>query len=83
MCVGACIDACAGTCAGMCVDIPHAQPCCQETHGPLSCTINTFGFGYSLDSPLLGDLANHGGGMYNFIPDSGFVGTVFIKAITI
>ena len=29
----------------------------------LVCTINTFGFGYSMDSPLLRDLAAEGGGM--------------------
>ncbi|KAJ1534181.1 hypothetical protein HK096_004183 [Nowakowskiella sp. JEL0078] len=44
--------------------------------------INTFGFGYSLDSNLLYDLAKIGEGQYSFIPDSSFVGTVFIHATT-
>ena len=43
--------------------------------------INTFGFGYSLDSPLLLDIAKLGGGGYSFIPDSGIVGTVFVNAV--
>jgi hypothetical protein len=43
--------------------------------------INTFGFGYSLDSPLLLEIAQVGGGGYSFIPDSGIVGTVFVNAV--
>jgi hypothetical protein len=43
--------------------------------------VNTFGFGYSLDSKLLSDLANVGGGSYGFIPDAGMVGTVFVHAV--
>ena len=46
------------------------------------CTINTFGFGYSLDSKLLRNLSTIGNGMYCFIPDAGFVGTVFINALS-
>ena len=44
-------------------------------------SISTFGFGYSLDSQLLLELAQIGGGGYGFIPDSGMVGTVFIHAV--
>jgi len=44
-------------------------------------SISTFGFGYSLDSPLLLDIAQVGGGGYSFIPDSGIVGTVFVNAV--
>ena len=44
-------------------------------------TICTFGFGYSLDSQLLADVAIEGGGMYSFIPDAGFVGTAFVHAL--
>jgi len=47
----------------------------------LPCTISTFGFGYTLDSDLLKDLAIMGNGSYAFIPDAGFVGTVFVNAI--
>jgi len=43
--------------------------------------INTFGFGYNLESGLLYDMANEGKGAYAFIPDSGFVGTVFVNAL--
>eukprot|EP01104_Vermistella_antarctica_P017611 TRINITY_DN6264_c1_g1_i1.p1 TRINITY_DN6264_c1_g1~~TRINITY_DN6264_c1_g1_i1.p1 ORF type:complete len:797 (+),score=126.13 TRINITY_DN6264_c1_g1_i1:231-2621(+) len=43
-------------------------------------TLSTFGFGYSLDSLLLDDLAREGAGRYSFIPDSTFVGTAFVHA---
>jgi len=43
--------------------------------------ISTFGFGYTMDSPLLKALSLEGGGMYAFIPDSGFVGTAFVNAL--
>lgn len=52
------------------------------TSQEFNCTINTFGFGYNLDSKLLEDLAVEGNGYYAFIPDSSFVGTVFVNAIS-
>jgi hypothetical protein len=48
----------------------------------LNCTVNTFGFGYSLNSILLKDLAHEGNGTFAFIPDSSLVGTVFVNALT-
>jgi len=47
-----------------------------------ACSIHTFGFGYSLDSVLLNDIAVEGNGSYAFIPDSSLVGTVFVNALT-
>jgi len=44
-------------------------------------SIHTFGFGYSLKSALLNDIATEGNGTYNFIPDSGFVGTAFVNTL--
>jgi hypothetical protein len=44
-------------------------------------TIYTFGFGYSIDTKLLVDIATLGNGTFSFIPDSGFVGTVIIHAL--
>jgi Mg-chelatase subunit ChlD len=44
-------------------------------------TIYTYGFGYSLDTPLLSEIASIGKGNFSFIPDSGFVGTVFVNSI--
>jgi hypothetical protein len=45
--------------------------------------VNTFGFGYELDSKLLEDIAIMGNsGSYAFIPDGSFVGTIFVNAIT-
>ncbi|CAF2367157.1 unnamed protein product [Rotaria sp. Silwood2] len=47
-----------------------------------TCSINTFGFGYNLESKLLEDLAQMGNcGSYAFIPDGSFVGTIFVNAI--
>ena len=46
------------------------------------CTLSTFGFGYSIHSALLRDLAVLGGGNYVFIPDSSFVGTAFVNAVS-
>lgn len=43
--------------------------------------ISTFGFGYQLKSQLLADIATLGRSMYAFIPDSSFVGTVFVNAV--
>jgi len=48
---------------------------------PFLGSLSTFGFGYSLDSPLLSSIAHQGGGHFSFIPDAGFVGTCFINAI--
>merc|ERR1719178_135896 len=54
----------------------------EKEGGTLPCTISTFGFGYELDSELLSELAIAGSGTYAFIPDAGFVGTVFVNAMT-
>lgn len=51
----------------------------MDKYPDLSFSMNTIGFGYSLDSPLLIDLAKTGNGTYAFIPDSGLVGTVFVN----
>lgn len=51
-----------------------------EDVGRLPCIVNTFGFGYSMDSKLLQDVARICAGSYSFIPDAGMVGTVFIHA---
>jgi len=48
---------------------------------PVFGTLSTFGFGYNLESKLLVDIANMGGGYYSFIPDAGMVGTCFINAL--
>ena len=53
----------------------------EKNDGRYPGIINTFGFGYNLKSDLLADYASEGGGVYAFIPDSGFVGTVFVNAL--
>ena len=44
---------------------------------PDCCSINTYGFGYEVDSKLLFELAQQSNGGYFMIPDSNFLGTVF------
>lgn len=44
--------------------------------------IYTYGFGYSLDTELLVNIAKIGNGNFSFIPDSGFVGTVLINSLS-
>lgn len=53
----------------------------KDEHG-LPNIINTFGFGYNLDSKLLHELAVAGNGAYAFIPDGSFVGTIFVNALS-
>lgn len=50
-----------------------------KDQNPISCTVNTFGFGYYLDSELLEQIALETDGQYCFIPDSSFVGTIFVN----
>eukprot|EP00494_Astrolonche_serrata_P006186 UN06203 len=54
----------------------------EEHGGKYGCTVNTFGFGYSLDSPLLVDLSVEGNGTYSFIPDASLVGTIFVNTVS-
>nr|QBK86047.1 MAG: von willebrand factor type A domain protein [Marseillevirus LCMAC101] len=54
----------------------------RRSYHSLPCTINTFGFGYDIDSDLLTMLAKEGKGNYTFIPDGGFVGTAFVNALS-
>ena len=61
--------------------IPSLQRYKEQHDGKYPGVINTFGFGYNLKSDLLLDLAIEGQGTYAFIPDSGFVGTVFVNAL--
>jgi len=54
----------------------------SRQHDPsFSFTMSTFGFGYSLKSDLLYDLAKSCGGTYSFIPDASMVGTNFVNSI--
>lgn len=52
-----------------------------ESHPDTRFAINTFGFGYDLDSALMSDIARAGGGHYGFIADAGMVGTVFVHSL--
>ncbi|CAF1172373.1 unnamed protein product [Rotaria magnacalcarata] len=61
--------------------IPTLEKLKQKTN--FTCMINTFGFGYDLDSQLLEEIAMIGNsGSYAFIPDGSFVGTIFVNAMT-
>lgn len=41
--------------------------------------INTFGFGYDLDSDLLTNISQLGSGTYGYIPECSMVGTIFVN----
>ena len=45
-------------------------------------TINTFAYGYEVDSVTLSQIAEIGNGIYGYIPDGTMVGTIFINAIS-
>ena len=47
-----------------------------DTYG-LKAPINTYGFGKNLNEELLNSISLSGRGRYNYIPDIGFVGTIF------
>eukprot|EP00808_Paulinella_micropora_P010179 g72599.t1 len=53
----------------------------QDANPQLAISVSTFGFGYNLDTAMLLALAETGHGQFAFIPDAGFVGTVFVHAI--
>lgn len=53
----------------------------KSSHPEHSSVVKTFGFGYSLDSKLLHNIAHQFEGSFSFIPDAGFVGTVFIHSL--
>ncbi|KAJ3032845.1 hypothetical protein HK097_005056, partial [Rhizophlyctis rosea] len=60
--------------------IPMLRQYRDANGGVLPGIVNTFGFGYSLKSALLDEMATEGRGAYSFIPDGSFVGTTFINA---
>ena len=45
-------------------------------------TLYTIALGKFLDSKLLSNLADIGGGQYSFIPCPGFMGTIFVNSFT-
>ena len=48
----------------------------------LNFSINTFGYGYNIDSDLLNEIALLGNGIFGFIPDASMVGTIFVNMIS-
>jgi uncharacterized protein YegL len=47
----------------------------------VSPNIYTYGFGQSLDTDVLVNIAKIGNGNFSYIPDSGFVGTIFMHSL--
>jgi len=62
--------------------IPQLKKYKEDLGGEFPGIINTFGFGYSLDSKLLNEIAVIGKGTYAFIPDGSFVGTIFVNSMS-
>lgn len=54
----------------------------KDNSGKLPCTINAFGFGYETCGRLLLQIAEFSAGSYAFIPDAGFVGTIFVNSLS-
>jgi len=54
-------------------------PTLQRTPMRNKWTLNTFGFGYNIDSALLSEMAEWGRGLFGFIPDCSMVATIFIN----
>ena len=52
-----------------------------RTQPSASFRVDTFGFGFDLDSRLLHEIGAVSGGTYTYIPDSSFVGTAFVNSI--
>ncbi|KAI1348527.1 hint-domain-containing protein [Xylaria sp. FL0043] len=52
-----------------------------RTMGTLPAKINTFGFGFNIESGLLKSIAQTCNGSYAYIPDAGMIGTVFVHAV--
>jgi len=50
-------------------------------HPTFAFQVNTFGFGYHLDSGLLLDIAKEANGTFGFIPDGLIVGTNFVNSL--
>ena len=53
----------------------------KEQNGGLPASIDTFGFGYHLDSKDLNIISVTSNGNYGFIPDSSMVGDLFSNAL--
>ena len=53
----------------------------KDQYGELPASIDTFGFGYNLDSKDLNNISISTNGNYGFIPDSSMVGDLFSNAI--
>ena len=50
-------------------------------HPNLNVTLNTYGFGYQINSKLLYDISSIKKGIFGFIPDSTMIGTVLVNSI--
>ncbi|OHT01103.1 von Willebrand factor type A domain containing protein [Tritrichomonas foetus] len=58
-------------------------PCLREklSGGVVNFTINSFAFGYAIESELMEEIAEVGNGVFGYCPDCTMVGTIFINFI--
>jgi len=61
--------------------VRHALDSYLSQHEKLPCTVSAFGFGSDACTPVLRSIARLGSGSYSYIPDAGFVGTIFVNAL--
>jgi Mg-chelatase subunit ChlD len=62
--------------------VPTLKSAIESRKMNQSFTINTFAYGYSLDSKLLVAISHCGSGSYGYIPDSSMVGTIFVNYLS-
>ena len=67
------------------VSPPQGEADCLKHYFELfpdfKCSVSTFGFGYSLKSKILLDIAREANGSFAFIPDASTLGTNFVNAV--
>lgn len=48
----------------------------------MTASVSLFGYGYNLDTELLTNLTELGGGCFGYIPDCSMIGTIFVNFLS-